>query len=67
MAKMTLDELKKHFQKYTLETQRYFFWNYIRYVAKFPETHDEGSYPVCFWEWYQNDFPNTEFIPFPQL
>lgn len=64
MAKMTLAGLREHFGNYSTETKVDIMWTYIKYVEKFPETHDEGSYPVCFWEWYQNDLPNTDVVQF---
>lgn len=29
---------------------------YTYYVQDFPDDHDEGSYPVCFLEWWTNDY-----------
>lgn len=30
---------------------------YDRYVIDFPDTHDEGCYPVCLDEFYESDYP----------
>jgi hypothetical protein len=28
---------------------------YIDYVEKYPETHEDDNYPACFEEWFNND------------
>jgi hypothetical protein len=60
----SLQEVIKFFKNYSVETQRDLMWNYILYVTRFPEEHDEGSYPVSFWEWFQNDFGGAKLEQF---
>lgn len=31
-------------------------FKYTNYVTAYPDDHDQGSYPVCFWEWYEDDY-----------
>ncbi|MHA1400025.1 MAG: hypothetical protein ACTSQE_06735 [Candidatus Heimdallarchaeaceae archaeon] len=34
---------------------------YIKYVEEYPDDHEvEGNYPVCFDEWYNNDYQEEE-------
>ena len=34
---------------------------YIKYVEEYPDDHDIiGNYPVCFNEWYDNEYQEEE-------
>ena len=33
---------------------------YDEYVSDYPENHPDGGYPVCFSEWYDNDYKELE-------
>jgi hypothetical protein len=48
--------------KITLDTEDLLnaYKEYAKYVKEYPETHDEGSYPACFLEWFSNDYINED-------
>ena len=51
-----LKEIKKEFDCRLLVEQRDILLAYTEYVANYPDDHDGGSYPACFWEWYSDDY-----------
>lgn len=51
-----LKEILEEFENLSLKKQIEIFWEFVDYVENYPEEHDEGSYPVCFLEWYSNDY-----------
>lgn len=54
---MDKKELQLSFLRLDTKTQNYLLKAYCAYVNGYPESHDEGSYPACFFEWWQNDHP----------
>jgi hypothetical protein len=55
-------ELQNEFTGRTKKKQIDILLRYTTYVATYPDDHDEGSYPACFWEWYDNDYCEMEEI-----
>jgi hypothetical protein len=51
-----LDQLKKEFYSLSVYKQKAILWEYVMYVQDYPDDHDEGCYPACFFEWYDNDY-----------
>ena len=33
---------------------------YVKYVTEYPEEHDEGCYPACFNEWFNNEYQEVK-------
>lgn len=53
---MNTQKLWNEFNKLPFEAQVEILKEYTYYVANFPDDHDEASYPVCFLEWWTNDY-----------
>ena len=53
MTRNASDEINN---KLTRQELLHLAQHYSEYVMEFPETHDEGSYPVCLEEFYINEY-----------
>ena len=62
MERDYLIKLQHEFTKRPLRKQIDILLRYTTYVATYPDDHDEGSYPACFFEWYDNDYCEAEGI-----
>ncbi len=62
IMKPILNKIKREFSALPTKKQRDILGLYADYVEEYPDDHDEGSYPVCFWEWFSNDYVEGEVV-----
>ena len=50
----------KELTELTSQELRDLIMQYSDYVTTYPENHADEGYPVCFIEWYENNYQLTE-------